>query len=151
MKRNQNFYALIISVILLFGAILFRDKDLKDSAIELLYIVGMMMFNYGIAVIYRSLKKNNWNYSMAKNEYNYMFINTGVIVVTILFIIFLPSTYILIWIIPSAFLLFVLFIYDLIVNGLHWGRTTIKIYQKNCTTWPDVFLYQFFSMTWNTQ
>lgn len=119
MKRNQIFYALIISVILLFGAILFRDKDLKDSAIELLYIVGMMMFNYGIAVIYRSLKKNNWNYSMAKNEYNYMFINTGVIVVTILFIIFLPSTYILIWIIPSAFLLFVLFIYDLIVNGLH--------------------------------
>ena len=119
MKNTHDYYALIISVILLFGAILFRDKDLKESAIELLFILGMMMFNYGIAVIYRSLKKNNWSYSLAKNEYNYMFTNTGVIVVIILFIIFLPSTYILFWIILSAFLLFVLFIYDLIVNGLH--------------------------------
>jgi hypothetical protein len=33
--------------------------------------------------------------------------------------LFLPSTYILFWIVPSAFLLFGLFIYDLIVNGLH--------------------------------
>lgn len=37
----------------------------------------------------------------------------------ILFLLFLPSTYILFWIVPSAFLLFGLFIYDLIVNGLH--------------------------------
>ena len=122
MKKFQDFYdyyGLIISVILLFGVILFFDKDLKESAIELLYIVGMMMFNYGIAIIYRSLKKNNWNYSLAKEEYNYMFVNTGVIVVVILFILFLPSTCILFWVIPSAFLLFGLFIYDLIVNGLH--------------------------------
>ena len=34
-------------------------------------------------------------------------------------ILFLPSTLILFWIITSAFLLFVLFIYDLIVNGFH--------------------------------
>lgn len=119
MKRIQEYFGLIIGVILLFGAILFRDKDLKDSAIELLFVLGMMMFNYGIAVIYRSLKKNNWNYSLAKDEYNYMFVNTGVVVITILFIIFLPSTYILFWIIPSAFLLLALLIYDLIVNGLH--------------------------------
>ena len=46
-----------------------------------------------------------------------MFVNTGVIVITILFIIFLPSTYILFCIIPSAFLLLALLIYDLIVNG----------------------------------
>ena len=110
---------LIISVILLFGVILFRDKDLKESVIDFLFILGMMMFNYGIAVIYRSLKKNHWDYALAKNDYNYMFINTGVIIVIILFILFLPSTYILFWIIPSAFLLFGLFIYDLIVNGLH--------------------------------
>ena len=119
MINNQNLYGLIISVILLFGAFLFRDKDLKVSAIELLFVLGMMMFNYGIAIIYRSLKKNNWNYSLAKNEYNYLFTNTGVFVVIILFILFLPSAYILFWIIISAFLLFVLFIYDLIVNGLH--------------------------------
>ena len=121
MNKNHiyDYIALIISVIFLFVVILFYDKDLKESAIELLFIVGMMIFNYGIAIIYRSLKKNNWNYALAKNDYNYMFINTGVIVVIILFILFLPSTYILFWIIISAFLLFVLFIYDLIVNGLH--------------------------------
>ena len=119
MNKIQDYYGLIISVILLFGVILFYDKDLKESAIELLFIVGMMIFNYGIAIIYRSLKKNNWNYALAKEEYNYKFINTGVIVVIILFLLFLPSTYILFWIIPSAFLLFGLFIYDLIVNGLH--------------------------------
>ena len=114
-----DYIGLIISVILLFAVILFYDKDLKESAIELLFIVGMMIFNYGIAIIYRSLKKNHWNYALAKNDYNYMFINIGVIVVIILFILFLPSTYILFWIILSALLLFVLFIYDLIVNGLH--------------------------------
>ena len=114
-----DYIGLIISVILLFGVILFRDKDLKVSSIELLFVLGMMMFNYGIAVIYRSLKKNHWNYALAKNDYNYMFTNTGVIVVTILFILFLPSTLILFWIILSALLLFVLFIYDLIVNGFH--------------------------------
>ena len=119
MNNIQDYYGLIISVILLFVAILFRDKDLKDAAIESLFIVGMMIFNYGIAIIYRSLKKNNWNYALAKDEYNYMFINTGVIAVIILFILFLPSDCILLWIIPSAFLLFGLFIYDLIVNGLH--------------------------------
>ena len=119
MKNKNEYIALIISVILLFGAFLFRDKDLKTSAIETLFVLGMMMFNYGIALIYRSLKKNNWNYALAKNEYNYRFINTGVVAVIILFIIFLPSTLILFWIIISAFLLFVLFIYDLIVNGLH--------------------------------
>ena len=115
----HNNIALIISVIFLFATFLYRDKDLKVSSIELLFVLGMMMFNYGIAVIYRSLKKNHWNYALAKNDYNYMFINTGVIVVTILFILFLPSTLILFWIITSAFLLFVLFIYDLIVNGFH--------------------------------
>ena len=114
-----DYIGLIISVILLFAVILFYDKDLKESAIELLFIVGMMIFNYGIAIIYRSLKKNNWNYALAKDEYNYMFINTGVIAVIILFILFLPSDCILLWIIPSAFLLFGLFIYDLIVNGFH--------------------------------
>ena len=122
MNKNQDYYdyyALIICVILLFGVTLFYDRDLKESAIEVLFTVGMMIFNYGIAIIYRSLKKNNWNYTLAKEEYNYMFINTGVIVVPILFLLFLPSTYILFWIIPSAFLLFGLFIYDLIVNGLH--------------------------------
>lgn len=122
MMKNQDYYdyyGLIIGVILLFGVILYRDRDLKDSAIELLYVLGMMMFNYGIALIYRSLKKNNWNYSLAKDEYNYKFVNTGVIVVIILFLLFLPSTYIVFWIVPSAFLLFGLFIYDLIVNGLH--------------------------------
>ena len=122
MNKNQDYYdyyRLIISVILLFGVILFFDRDLKESAIESLFIVGMMIFNYGIAIIYRSLKKNNWNYALAKEEYNYKFINTGVIVVIILFLLFLPSTYLLFWIIPSAFLLFGLFIYDLIVNGLH--------------------------------
>ena len=119
MKKYLDYYALIISVILLFVVRLFFDKDLKDAAIESLFIVGMMIFNYGIAIIYRSLKKNNWNYALAKDEYNYMFINTGVIVVIILFILFLPSVYILFWLIPSAFLLFALFIYDLIVNGLH--------------------------------
>ena len=122
MNKNQDYYdyyGLIISVILLFGVILFFDRDLKESAIESLFIVGMMIFNYGIAIIYRSLKKNNWNYALAKEEYNYKFINTGVIVVIILFLLFLPSTYLLFWIIPSAFLLFGLFIYDLIVNGLH--------------------------------
>ena len=119
MKKYLDYYALIISVILLFVVRLFFDKDLKDAAIESLFIVGMMIFNYGIAIIYRSLKKNNWNYALAKDEYNYMFINTGVIVVIILFILFLPSNCILLWLIPSAFLLFGLFIYDLIVNGLH--------------------------------
>ncbi|SEE41482.1 hypothetical protein [Prevotella sp. lc2012] len=119
MKKIQDYYGLIISVILLFVVILFYDKDLKESAIELLFIVGMMIFNYGIAIIYRSLKKNNWNYALAKDEYDYMFFNTGVIVVIILFILFLPSDCILLWLIPSAFLLFGLFIYDLIVNGLH--------------------------------
>ena len=119
MNNIQDYHGLIISVILLFGVILFFDRDLKESAIESLFIVGMMIFNYGIAIIYRSLKKNNWNYALAKDEYNYMFINTGVIVVIILFILFLPSVYILFWLIPSAFLLFALFIYDLIVNGLH--------------------------------
>ena len=130
MINNQNLYGLIISVILLFGAFLFRDKDLKVSAIESLFVLGMMMFNYGIAIIYRSLKKNNWNYSLAKNEYNYLFTNTGVIVVIILFILFLPSAYILFWIIISAFLLFVLFIYDLIVNGLHRGKHYCLIYEN---------------------
>ena len=119
MKKYLDYYGLIVCVILLFVARLFRDKDLKDAAIESLFIVGMMIFNYGIAIIYRSLKKNNWNYALAKDEYNYMFFNTGVIVVIILFILFLPSVYILFWHIPSAFLLFALFIYDLIVNGLH--------------------------------
>ena len=119
MNKIQDYYGLIISVILLFGVTLFFDRDLKESAIEVLFTVGMMIFNYGIAIIYRSLKKNNWNYALAKDEYNYMFINTGVIVVIILFLLFLPSTYLLFWIIPSAFLLFGLFIYDLIVNGLH--------------------------------
>ena len=117
--HNYEYIALIISVIFLFAAFLYRDKDLKESAIESFLILGMMMFNYGIAVIYRSLKKNHWNYALAKNEYNYLFTNTGVIVVTILFILFLPSTLILFWVITSAFLLFGLFIYDLIVNGLH--------------------------------
>ena len=116
MKNKHEYIGLIISVILFFGAILFREKNIKDSAIELLFILGMMMFNYGIVVIYQSLKKNNWNYSLAKNEYNYQFTNTGVIAVVILFILFLPSTLILFWIILSALLLFVLFIYDLIVN-----------------------------------
>ena len=119
MKKYLDYYALIISVILLFVVRLFFDKDLKDAAIESLFIVGMMIFNYGIAIIYRSLKKNNWNYALAKDEYNYMFINTGVIAVIILFILFLPSDCILLWIIPSAFLLFGLFIYDFIVNGFH--------------------------------
>ena len=121
MNKNHiyDYTALIISVIFLFAAFLYRDKDLKVSAIESFFVLGMMMFNYGIPVIYRSLKKNHWNYALAKNDYNYMFINTGVIVVTILFILFLPSTLILFWIILSTFLLFVLFIYDLIVNGLH--------------------------------
>ena len=119
MKKYLDYYALIISVILLFVVRLFFDKDLKDAAIESLFIVGMMIFNYGIAIIYRSLKKNNWNYALAKDEYNYMFINTGVIAVIILFILFLPSDCILLWLIPSAFVLFALFIYDLIVNGLH--------------------------------
>ena len=130
MKNTHEYYGLIIGVLLLFGAILYRDKDLKDSAIELLFFLGMMMFNYGIAIIYRSLKKNNWNYSLAKNEYNYLFTNTGVIVVIILFILFLPSAYILFWIIISAFLLFVLFIYDLIVNGLHRGKHSCLIYEN---------------------
>ena len=121
MNKNliYEYIGLIIGVIFLFAALLYRDKDLKVSSVELLFILGMMMFNYGISVIYRSLKKNNWNYALAKNDYNYMFINIGVIVVIILFILFLPSTYILFWIILSSLLLFVLFIYDLIVNGLH--------------------------------
>ena len=122
MNKNQDYYdyyGLIISVILLFVVKLFYDIDLKESAIEVLFTVGMMIFNYGIAIIYRSLKKNNWNYALAKNDYNYMFINTGVIAVIILFILFLPSDCILLWIIPSAFLLFGLFIYDFIVNGFH--------------------------------
>ena len=60
MNKNQDYYdyyGLIISVILLFGVILFYDKDLKESAIESLFIVGMMIFNYGIAIIYRTLKR----------------------------------------------------------------------------------------------
>lgn len=97
MNKNHiyEYIGLIISVIFLFAAFLYRDKDLKVSAIELFFVLGMMMFNYGIPVIYRSLKKNHWNYALAKNNYNYMFTNTGVIVVTILFILFLPSTLIL--------------------------------------------------------
>ena len=53
MNKIQDYYGLIISVILLFGVKLFFDKDLKESAIEVLFIVGMMIFNYGIAIIYR--------------------------------------------------------------------------------------------------
>ena len=53
MNKIQVYYGLIISVILLFGVKLFFDKDLKESAIKVLFIVGMMIFNYGIAIIYR--------------------------------------------------------------------------------------------------
>ena len=121
MKRNQilDYLGLVISLLFLFGVLLYRDKDLKETAIDYLFILGTLMFNYGIPVIYRSLKKNHWNYTLAKTDYNYKFTNTGVILAIILFILFLPSTYMLFWIIPSAFLFFVLFIYDLIVNGLH--------------------------------
>lgn len=53
MNKNHiyEYIALIISVMLLFAAFLYRDKDLKVSAIESFFVLGMMMFNYGIAVI----------------------------------------------------------------------------------------------------
>ena len=113
---------LIITFLMFFGILRLVHHDeisIKDDFLFAVWVEGMYVFNYGIPYIYRSLKGNNWCFSIARSQPSFKFYSVGIALVLIIFSLFMPRELKIYWIFISVTLFCVLLIYDLVVNGKH--------------------------------
>lgn len=84
-----------------------------------LFVMGMYIFNFNVAYTYRAFKSNRFNYRLTTAELNWHYVCISTPLVVVAFIIFLYDSpfWIYTWLV-SAGMMAILFVYDLIVNGL---------------------------------
>ncbi|WP_263663504.1 hypothetical protein [Bacteroides nordii] len=112
-------YRFAICVVSMYFLCWNRSGDAYYAFQLTLYGIGMYIFNFNVAYAYRAFKSNGFNYHLAKAELNWRYFCISTPLVVVAFIIFLYDSpfWIYTWLV-SAGMMAILFVYDLIVNGL---------------------------------
>ncbi|MEA4919207.1 hypothetical protein [Proteiniphilum sp.] len=122
MKRlrinKKNLLEWLIALLLSFFALYMQSKSIEIAFWMTISVTGMFFFNFAVCIYYRDLKANRFKFKDAATPKSWMYFGFFVGGSIIAFLVFLPKIF---WVyagIMSGCLWVVLFIYDLIKNGL---------------------------------
>ncbi len=115
---SKHWIGSLFLAIVVFFVFYWNFKNWESAFQYTLFIYGMFYFNFAISLYYKDLKAHHFNIKAAATPKSWLYFGFFTVGIIIAFLIFLPKTFWIYGAIISGVLLVLLFLVDLIRNGL---------------------------------